>query len=225
MPVTGVVVVCRLGLQVPRNPGLRGELDGTGRAIEVQPCEAGVELQVVPGRDVEGLGDPGPFPQIPESGPARNAVVDDEEATAAGAPRSRGGPALRRSQRERPEFLFRDVVQPRCDPLGVTEGSLGIVTGHRNGVAVVTGYPCEVESPVLGPDALELGGSKVQSVDDVSVPPGSPEEMLRGHTLGLAQLTPNRAVHGVVGSSANRAERRFAPRSLVQKKPASLKKI
>ena len=46
--------------------------------------EKGADLEV-PGRDVERLGDPGPLLQIPESGPTRNAVVDNEEVAAPGA--------------------------------------------------------------------------------------------------------------------------------------------
>ena len=46
--------------------------------------EKGTDLEV-PGGDVERLGDAGPFLQVPESGPSRNAVVDDEEAAATGA--------------------------------------------------------------------------------------------------------------------------------------------
>ena len=59
-----------------------------------------------------------------------------------------------RGRRQRPEFLFRDAGQPRCDPVGVIKGSLGLLARHLARVAVVTLHPCNVESPILDSDAL-----------------------------------------------------------------------
>ena len=128
-----------------------------------------------------------------------------------------------RGKRQRAEFPLRDAGQLRDDPFGVTEGSLGTVTGHPISVAVVTPHPLDVESSVLDTDAFEPSGPQIQRFDHVTVPPGPPEEFSGGHALGSAQPAPHRSICGVVGSSANRPERRFAPGSLRQKKPAGRK--
>ena len=70
-------------------PGPVGRLRPHQDANLVEPLPFAVESEQgsdleVSGCDVERLGDPGPLLQVPESGPSRNAVVDDEEVAAPG---------------------------------------------------------------------------------------------------------------------------------------------